>query len=96
MLFQDKHHVYMSVQFRLTYTPLLCSNTGVYRGIHIFLIFAHKHIVGSGLNRLIETALTCTPTICFVQKLEKYNNFSFENYHFYSHEKLQDMHKPLS
>ena len=27
------------------YTPLLYSKTGVYRGIHYFLIFALKHIL---------------------------------------------------
>ena len=33
----------MSVWFIPPYTPLLYSKTGVYRGIHFFLIFALKH-----------------------------------------------------
>ena len=33
----------MSVLFIPTYTPLLYSKIGVYRGIHYFLIFAQKH-----------------------------------------------------
>ena len=35
----------MSVCFIPLYTPLLFSKTGVYRGIHYFLIFALKHIL---------------------------------------------------
>ena len=31
----------------------------------------------------------CTEGLCFEQKLEKYHNFSSENYHFQSLEKLQ-------
>ena len=35
----------ISVSFIPPYTPLLYSKTGVYRGIHYFLIFALKHIL---------------------------------------------------
>ena len=35
----------MSVCFIPAYTPLVYSKTGVYRGIHYFLIFALKHIL---------------------------------------------------
>ena len=41
------HQDNMSVCLIPTYSPLLHSNTGVYRGIHYFLIFALKHIVGT-------------------------------------------------
>ena len=37
-----KHQDNMSVIFTPPYTPLLYSKTGVYRGIHYFLIFALK------------------------------------------------------
>ena len=45
--------------------------------------------MGTRLNRLSEAALTstCTPDLCLEQKKEKYHNFSFENYYFYSCEK---------
>ena len=33
------HHAYTPMQFTPTYTPLLYGKTGVYRGIHLFLIF---------------------------------------------------------
>ena len=35
----------MSVCFISPYTPLIYSKTGVYRGIHYFLIFDLKHIL---------------------------------------------------
>ena len=35
----------MSVCFIPLYTPLLYSKTGVYRGLHYFLMFALKHIL---------------------------------------------------
>ena len=41
------HQDNMSVCFIHPYTPLLYSKTGVYRGIHYFLIFAQKYIVGT-------------------------------------------------
>ena len=47
------------------YTPLLYSNTGVCRGIHIFLIFAPKHklwVIG-------EAVLTSTHNLCFGAKI---------------------------
>ena len=37
------HHANMSMQYVLPYTPLLYTETGVYRGIRIFLIFDPKH-----------------------------------------------------
>ena len=39
------HQENMSVCLIPPYTPLLYSKTGVYRGIHYFLIFALKHIL---------------------------------------------------
>ena len=42
------HQDNMSVCFIPPYTPLLYSKTGVYRGIHYFLIFCSKtYIVGT-------------------------------------------------
>ena len=41
LIFLD-HHANMSVKCTPPYTPLLYSKTGVYRGIHFFLIFALK------------------------------------------------------
>ena len=62
------HQNNMSVCFIHPYNPLLYSKTGVYRGIHYFLIFALKHI----MCVLVRTAskgrfyvLTCTHNICF-------------------------------
>ena len=54
------------------YTPLLYSKTGVYRGIHFFLIFALKH-------RLWVLVLMCTRNQCFEQKYEnsKKNQMKF-------------------
>ena len=83
----------MSVCFILPYTPLLYSKTGVYRGLHYFLILALKHILwvlvraASLRNRLIEAVLTCTHNICFEQKYENIQNSSTESCHFYRHEK---------
>ena len=37
------HKDNVSVCFIIPYTPLLYSKTGVYTGIHFFLIFALKH-----------------------------------------------------
>ena len=37
------HQDNMSVKCIPPYTPLLYSKTGVYRGIHFFLIFSQKH-----------------------------------------------------
>ena len=53
------------------------SKTGVYRGIHYFLIFALKHILA---------VLTCTHNICFEQKYRNNQRNSTENCHFYSRE----------
>ena len=49
--------------------PLLYSKTGVYRGIHNFLIFALKH-------RLSEAVLTCTHI--FEEKYENSQKISTE------------------
>ena len=46
------HHANMSVKCTPPYTPLLYSKTGVYRGIHYFLIFVLKHRLWS----LVRTA----------------------------------------
>ena len=56
---QDSHQDNMSVCFIPLYTPLLYSRTGVYRGIHYFLIFALKHILWV-LVRTASMVLTCT------------------------------------
>ena len=50
---------------------LLYGKTGVYRGIHFFLIFALKH----RLWVLIEAVLTCTHNLCFEQRYEKSKTF---------------------
>ena len=55
------HQDNMSVCFIPPYTPLLYSKTGVYRGIHFFLIFALKH----RLRVLIRTASLSTHDLCF-------------------------------
>ena len=64
----------MSVCFIPTYTPILYSKTGVYRGLHYFLIFALKHIVWvlvrTASMRRFEEVLTCTHNIYFEQKYE--------------------------
>ena len=39
------HQENMSVKYLPPYTPLLYRKTGVCRGIPIFLIFAHKHML---------------------------------------------------
>ena len=72
----------MSVCCRPPYTPILYIKTGVYKGIHYFLIFSLKHILV--LWVLVRTA----SMICFEQKNEnsKKKN-STENCHFYSREK---------
>ena len=51
--------------------PLLYNKTGVYRGIHYFLIFALKH----RLWVLTEAVLTCTHDLCFEQKNKNIKNF---------------------
>ena len=56
----------MSVCFIPLYTPLLYSKTGVYRGIHFFLIFASKH-------RLWVLVRTASPTINVLSKNKKNN-----------------------
>ena len=66
---------------RVMYNPLaphFYSKTGVYRGVHHILSFALKH----RLLVLVRTVLMCTHNQCFEQKLEKYYNFSSENYAF--------------
>ena len=53
--------------------PLLYSKTGVYRGIHYFLIFALKH----RLWVLAKTAsvLTCTNNLCFEKNIKIVKTF---------------------
>ena len=62
----------MSVCFIPPYTPLSYSKTGVYRGMHYFLIFALKHILWVHVRTasINEAVLTCTCNICFEQKYE--------------------------
>ena len=50
------------------YTPLLYSNTGVYRGIHYFLICALKHTLWVLVRSLIEAVITRTHDLCFEKK----------------------------
>ena len=50
------------------YTPLSYSKTGVYRGIHCFLIFALKQrlwILVRTAERTASVVLTCTHNLCF-------------------------------
>ena len=54
----------MPVRVTPPYTPLLYSKTGVYKGIHFFLIFSLKH----RLWVLVRTAS------CFEQKIRKKNH----------------------
>ena len=67
------------------YTALLYNKTGVFRGLHYFLIFVLKHI----LWVLNEAVLPCTHKICFEQTYENSQNISTEYCHFYSREKSQ-------
>ena len=60
----------MSVCFIPPYTPLLYIKTGVYRGVHYFLIFALKHI----LWVLVEAVLTCTHKVYVLSKKMKIVN----------------------
>ena len=55
-------------------TPLLNSKTGVYRGIHYFLISTLKH-------RLLNS-LEPPHNLCFEQKYGKYRNFLSEKFPF--------------
>ena len=55
------HHENKSVYRTPPYTPILYSKTGVYRGIHFFLIFALKHrlwvlVRTASLRRFVRTA----------------------------------------
>ena len=81
LMMKKNHHANMSVQCRPPYTPLLFSETGVYRGIHFFLIFALKH----RLWVLVRTA--STHNLCFEQKYETIQKISTENFHLYCPEK---------
>ena len=58
-------------------SPLLYSETRVYRGLHYFLIFAliHRLWVLVRTASLTEVVLTCTQILCFQQKLK--NNAFF-------------------
>ena len=49
------------------YTPLVYSKTGVYRGIHYFLIFALKHRLCVLIRTASEAVLTCIHNLCFEQ-----------------------------
>ena len=53
------HQENMSMKNIPPHTPHLNSKTGVYRGIHIFLIFG---------NRISEAYLTCIHNQCFEPK----------------------------
>ena len=66
--------------------PTFYGKTGVYRGIHYFLIFALKH----RLWVLIRNAsvLMVTEDLCFEQKYENSKKKSSENCHFYSCENI--------
>ena len=69
----------MSVCFIPPCTPLLHSKTGVYRGMHYFLIFALKHM---------QWVLKCTHNIYFLSKnIKIVKKKATENCHFYGGEK---------
>ena len=72
----------MSVCFIPPYTPLLYSKTGVYGGLHYFLIFTLKYILCVLVRTAFEAVLTCTRNICFEQKYENSLKKSTENCHF--------------
>ena len=66
----------MPVYFLPPYTPVLYSETGVYRGInYFFLISAQKHILGYSLDHLAEAVLTSAHNICFEQEYEQILEF---------------------
>ena len=69
----------MSVCFIPPYTPLLYSKTGVYRGIHYFLIFALKHILWVLVRTASDAVLTCTRNICFEQNDENSKKNQLKN-----------------
>ena len=72
------HQDNMSLCLIPPYTPILYSKTGVYRGLHHFLIFALKHILWVLVRTASEAVLTCTHNICFGQKYENSKNISNE------------------
>ena len=78
------HHENKSVKRRPPYTPLLYSETGVYRGIHFFLIFAPKHrlLVLVRTASLTEAGLTCTHNLCFEQNKKNSTIFHLKIYIF--------------
>ena len=68
----------------IPYTQLLYSKTGVYRGVHDFLIFALKIDCGYSLG-----GSNVNPRSMFLAKIRKKSPFTSDNNHFYSHEILK-------
>ena len=67
-----KHQDNMSVRFIPPCTPHLYSKTGVYKGIHYFLIFAPEH----RLWVRVEAVITSTHDLCFGAKIRKKNMYT--------------------
>ena len=65
---KQKHRDNLSVCFIPQYTPLLYSKTGVYRGIHFFLIFALKHRLWVLVRTASLRRFQCLPTIYVLRK----------------------------
>ena len=62
------HQDNMSMLLMPHCTSILYSNTGVYRGIHFFLIFASKHRLWVLVRTATEAVLTCNHNLSFEQK----------------------------
>ena len=65
----------MSVWWRLPYTPFLYKKTGVYQGIHYFLIFALKHRLWVLVRTASARWFLRVPTIYVLSKTKKNNTF---------------------
>ena len=61
----------MSVKCTPPHTPLLYSITGVYRGIHFFLIFALKHRLWVLIRTASMRRFLCVPTINVLEQKKK-------------------------
>ena len=92
----DNHQIYIRITCPCVLYPLTPHFYIVKLGLQrytSFSIFCSKtYIVGTCLNRLDEAVLTCTHNICFEQILEKSQNNSTDNCHFYSRKNLCILH----
>ena len=66
--FNPLHQDNMSVCLIPPYTPLLYSKTGVYRGLHYYLIFALKHILWVLVRATLMRRFLCVPSIYVLSK----------------------------